>query len=282
MKDGFIKERLDKLILEKGIIDTRERAKAYIIGGSIKVNGETIKKPSALVDVNSEIKLKLLNKGYVSRGGVKLEGAISDFNLKIKDRICLDIGASTGGFTDCLLKSGAKCVTAIDVGRNQIAYRLRNNPQVHIIENFNARYIDQLKIDKNPDLVTIDVSFISLKLILTPLYITIAYSTDVIALIKPQFELKRPYLGFKGVIKDKKIHFHVLYDLNNYFLNEGYTVKGYTFSKIKGPRGNIEYFVNLIKEKNIKIRNNRWEKIIDELVTKSHMYFNKIKEEKHD
>jgi len=277
-----IKERLDKLILEKGILDTRERAKAYIIGGNISVNGETVRKPGRLVIKDAKLELKLPNNGWVSRGGLKLEGAIKDFNIDVKDKYCIDIGSSTGGFTHCLLKNGAKLVTAVDVGKNQIAYKLRKDPRVEVVERFNARYIDRLKIFELPDIVTIDVSFISLRLILNPLRSMLKDSTDIIALIKPQFELEKRYKGFKGVVKNKSIHREILYNLNSYFLDNEYGVKRYGFSKLKGPKGNIEYFANLGMRAKENINKIECEMIIDRLVQESHNYFSKNTEEKND
>jgi 23S rRNA (cytidine1920-2'-O)/16S rRNA (cytidine1409-2'-O)-methyltransferase len=275
------KERLDKLIVDRNIIHTRERARAYILGGNITVNGEKVLKPAALVDNNSDIRVCLPNKGYVSRGGIKLEGALEDLKIDVRDSYCLDIGASTGGFTDCLLKRGAKKVVAVDVGKNQIDYGLRSDPRIIIIEGFNARYIDRLKLERPPDIVTIDVSFISIRLILKPLGFVIDKKTKVITLIKPQFELEKSHKGFRGVIKERELHLDILNDLNAFFFIAGYSVDGYTFSKIKGPKGNIEYFAYLRKAQNgeIKIPSTTCT-VIEELVVSSHNYFSKDKRTK--
>ncbi len=246
-----MKERIDKLLVEKGYFDTRERARAYIIAGNVIVNGEKIIKPSRKIDKSSNIELKLLNDGFVSRGGIKLQHALKEFVVDVNGKRCMDIGASTGGFTDCLLKNGAKSVIAIDVGKGLIYDRLRRDSRVIIVEKFNARYIDKLKLKYKPDFTVIDVSFISLTLILKPLFTVIEVGSEVIALIKPQFELEKPYKGFKGVVKDPELHKNVLWNLHLKFKEYGYNVKGYTFSPIRGQKGNIEFFVYLVKGKKI-------------------------------
>ncbi|MGQ9615807.1 MAG: TlyA family RNA methyltransferase [Spirochaetota bacterium] len=242
-----MKERLDKLVVQKELLDSREKAKAFIMSGSIEVDGELITKPSLLVDTGASIKLRNDKDGYVSRGALKLKKALEEFHIDVNGKFCLDIGASTGGFTDCLLRAGAKQVIAVDVGKNQIAYRLRRDPRVKVIEGFNARYIDQLDFDRSPEIVTIDVSFISVKYILKPLGKIVSNRTDIIALIKPQFELERPYRGFRGVVRDIVVHREILRALNNAFISGGYQVNGYTFSPLLGPKGNIEYFVHMKK-----------------------------------
>ena len=266
-----MKERLDKLLVEKELFTSREKARSYIIGGHITVDGETVIKPSALIPRVANIRIHLPNEGYVSRGGLKLKGALVDLQIDVSGAYCLDIGASTGGFTDCLLKKGAKYVIALDVGKNQIDYRLRKDPRVKVIEKFNARFIDTLETTVPFGIVTIDVSFISVKKILKPLIQLIDETVQIIVLIKPQFELNRPYKGFRGVVKDRDIHKQILQDLNCFFFQAGYTIKGYTFSHIKGPKGNIEYFVCLGK----KDREKESEKCIDNiesLVRKSWEY----------
>jgi 23S rRNA (cytidine1920-2'-O)/16S rRNA (cytidine1409-2'-O)-methyltransferase len=242
-----MKERLDKLVVQKKLLESREKARAYIMSGSIEVDGEIITKPSVLVDTGSSIKLRNPKDGYVSRGALKLKKALEEFHIDVNGKFCLDIGASTGGFTDCLLRAGASEVVAVDVGKNQIAYRLRQDPRVKVIEGFNARYVDQLRFDRTPDIVTIDVSFISIRHILEPLGKIIDLRTDIIALIKPQFELHKPYRGFRGVVRDVEVHREILKTLNSAFISGGYRVYGYTYSPLLGPRGNIEYFAYLKK-----------------------------------
>jgi 23S rRNA (cytidine1920-2'-O)/16S rRNA (cytidine1409-2'-O)-methyltransferase len=267
-----MKERLDKLLVEKRIITSREKARAYIIGGSITVDGETVIKPSALIPRAANIKIHLPNNGYVSRGGLKLEGALEDFHLDVSGAYCLDIGASTGGFTDCLIKRNARFVIALDVGKNQIDYRLRKDQRVKVVEKFNARYIDRLEEEIPFEVVTVDVSFISVKNILKPLLKIVDITSKIVVLIKPQFELKKPYKGFRGVVTDRSIHKEILKDLTGFFFRTGYTVKEYTFSHLKGPKGNIEYFVYLKKKSPEKepVYNVEY---IDWLVERSWKYF---------
>jgi len=275
-----MKERLDKLIIEKNILDTRERAKAFIMGGSITVNGERVRKPGTLIEVDSVIKVQRTNNGYVSRGGIKLAGALKEFTIEIKGAYCLDIGASTGGFADCLLQNGAGYIIAVDVGKNQIAYKLRNNPQIRVIEKFNARYIDRLEIDRSPDIVTIDVSFISIRYIVKPLLRIVDLHTDILALIKPQYELERPCIGFKGVVRDADVHKMVLLKLHDFFLTQGFEVKAYCFSPLKGPKGNIEFFVHLkpfyrapAPESRSAGREISGNTAIDKVIENAHTYF---------
>ncbi len=244
-----MKERLDTLIAKRSILNSREKAKAYILAGSVTVDGETVRTTGFLADVEANIQIHHPKGGYVSRGGIKLERALRDFFIQVKGAQCLDIGASTGGFTDCLLKNGAASVTAVDVGKNQIAYTLRENPHVRVVEQFNARYIDRLNLASPPDIVTVDVSFISIRLILKPLATIITNNTNIILLIKPQFELEKPYKGFRGVVSDREQHTNILEGLHDFFISEGYRVIRYASSPLKGPKGNIEFFVHL-KSKN--------------------------------
>jgi 23S rRNA (cytidine1920-2'-O)/16S rRNA (cytidine1409-2'-O)-methyltransferase len=240
-----MKERLDKLLVRKHFFESREKAQGYILGGEVSVNGERVRKPGRLVSEEAEIKLLKRNDGYVSRGGVKLEGALDTFGLHADGAFCLDIGASTGGFTDCLLKRGASRVVALDVGKNQLAYSLRIDPRVTVVEEFNARDLAGLETDRPFDLVTVDVSFISVTRILAGLREKIHEDSRVIVLIKPQFELQRPFRGFDGVVRDRDIHARVLRELLVFFSDAGYRACGLTFSRIRGPKGNIEFFALL-------------------------------------
>ncbi|MBN2322868.1 MAG: TlyA family RNA methyltransferase [Spirochaetes bacterium] len=247
-----MKKRLDTLLVEKGIARSRERAKAYIMAGSITIDGETVRKPSALVDELSCINRVRANEGYVSRGGMKLEGALDDFGIEVNGKRCLDVGASTGGFTHCLLEHGAGSVLALDIGKNLLDYKIRNDRRVTVLEKFNARNIDRLDIEEyghlTPfDIVTIDVSFISLRLILPPLIKIVTEEAAVLALIKPQFEIKKPYRGFKGVVRDPNVHLEVLKAMNYFIFKTGYTVVGYTVSRLRGPKGNVEFFACIKK-----------------------------------
>jgi 23S rRNA (cytidine1920-2'-O)/16S rRNA (cytidine1409-2'-O)-methyltransferase len=238
-----MKDRLDKTLLRRNFFDSREKAQAYILGGNVSVDGVTVRKPAQLVSEEADIRLVRRSGGYVSRGGLKLEGALDVFPLDPRGACCLDIGASTGGFTDCLLKKGARAVIALDVGKNQLAYSLRIDPRVRVVEGFNARWIERLRLEEPLDLVTVDVSFISITRILGGLGRVIGEDCDVIALVKPQFELERPYKGFRGVVKEPDVHREVLGRLFSFLASEGYAAGGLTFSKVLGPKGNIEFFV---------------------------------------
>ena len=240
-----MKERLDKLLVRKHFFESREKAQGHILGGEVSVNGERVRKPGRLVSEEAEIKLLKRNDGYVSRGGTKLEGALDAFGLDAAGAYCLDLGASTGGFTDCLLKRGASHVVALDVGKNQLAYSLRVDPRVTVVEEFNARDLAGLETDRPFDLVTVDVSFISVTRILAALRGKIHEGSRVIVLIKPQFELQRPFRGFDGVVRDRDIHVRVLRGLLIFFSDADYRTCGLTFSRIRGPKGNIEFFALL-------------------------------------
>ena len=240
-----MKERLDKLLVRKHFFESREKAQGHILGGEVSVNGERVRKPGRLVSEEAEIKLLKRNDGYVSRGGTKLEGALDAFGLDAAGAYCLDLGASTGGFTDCLLKRGASHVVALDVGKNQLAYSLRVDPRVTVVEEFNARDLAGLETDRPFDLVTVDVSFISVTRILAGLRGKIHEGSRVIVLIKPQFELQRPFKGFDGVVRDRDIHVRVLRGLLIFFSDADYRTCGLTFSRIRGPKGNIEFFALL-------------------------------------
>jgi 23S rRNA (cytidine1920-2'-O)/16S rRNA (cytidine1409-2'-O)-methyltransferase len=265
-----VKERLDRLVVDRKLTDSRERAKAIIIAGSISVDGETVRTPSALVDKSADIGVHIKRGGYVSRGGIKLEKAIGIFGIAVRGTHCLDIGASTGGFTDCLLQLGAQNVVALDVGRNQLAYALRKDPRVVVVEGFNARAIDQLILETVPDIVTVDVSFISLRLVLPPLKSVIGEHTETVCLIKPQFELEKPFSGFKGVVRDKERHREILVSLHNYFSSSGYAVHNATFSPIRGPKGNIEFFMHLKTGTAASLKHSFYESLVED----GHKHFN--------
>ncbi|MFW6138748.1 MAG: TlyA family RNA methyltransferase [Spirochaetota bacterium] len=265
-----MKKRLDALILQKGMAESRQKARAYIMAGNVTVNGTTMIKPSAMVSEEADIQMKQADR-YVSRGGLKLEKALDRFEINSTGALCLDIGASTGGFTHCLLQRGALKVVAVDVGKGQIDYTLRKDPRVHVVENFNARFIDQLEMEACPRIVTVDVSFISIRLILNPLFRVVDFRSQIVALIKPQFELEKPYPGFNGVIKQKPVHLGILKKLNKFFFEEGYTVRGFTFSPLKGPKGNREYFVYLHKsqQQGSKLREG-WDAVAEKAVEESY------------
>ncbi len=240
------KERLDILITENGLFDSREKAKRSIMAGLVKVNDEIIDKPGTKVPIDANIVLKGEVHPFVSRGGLKLLKAIEVFHINMEDKIVIDIGASTGGFTDCSLQHGAREVYAIDVGYGQLAWSLRQDKRVHVMERTNFRYLtkEDLK-EKSPDFATIDVSFISLKTILAHLKTILTPDGLVVALVKPQFEAGKDKVGKKGIIKDPKIHKEVLQNVISFGLKNGYSLLNVTYSPIKGGEGNIEFLIYL-------------------------------------
>ena len=242
------KERLDKLLVEKGLTASRQRAKGLIMAGSVWVGGGKVTKVGAEfpVDIEVEVKESPLRK-YVSRGGLKLEAAIKEFGLSIQGKVCLDVGASKGGFTDCLLQNGAKKVYALDVGYGQLDWKLRNDPKVINIEKTNIRYFDGKEIKNSIDLATIDVSFISLDKVLPKVKELIGKKGEIVSLIKPQFEAGREKVQRGGVVKDRKVHQEVIGKIKLLARGLGLEVKGLIISPIKGPAGNVEYFIYLKK-----------------------------------
>ena len=240
------KERLDILLVEKGIIASRERAKTNIMAGKVFVDGQRVDKAGAKVSVNANIEFKGDTIPYVSRGGLKLEKALKEFPLELKGKVCMDIGASTGGFTDCMLQNGASKVFSVDVGYGQFAWKLRTDERVVCMERTNIRYVTPEDIGEKLDFASIDVSFISLKTIMPA---TINLLKDV-ALIKPQFEAGREKVGKKGVVREESTHKEVVLGIVNYLLEHDLNVLGISYSPIKGPEGNIEYLVYFSKDKN--------------------------------
>lgn len=240
------KERLDVLLVKMGFFTTRERAKAAIMTGNIFINEEMIDKPGTKVDVHATIRVKGEAHPYVSRGGLKLEKAIGTFQLKLDGKIMIDIGASTGGFTDCALQNGASKVYAIDVGYGQLAWKLRNDPRVVVMERTNFRYLDPNSLTEGkPNFATIDVSFISLKIILPHLVHFLQDNSDVVALVKPQFEAGKEQVGKNGIVRDPKVHTQVLQEIIAFAEQHGYQAVGLTFSPIQGGEGNIEFLLHL-------------------------------------
>ncbi len=237
-----MKERIDQLLVEKGLFDTREKAKRAIISGIVHVEGWDSLKPGTRVpqDAKIVVKDKKALFPYVSRGGLKLEKALGEFDISVKNKIALDIGASTGGFTDCLLQFGAKLVYAVDVGYGQLDWKLRNNPKVLVRERVNARYLSREVVDEDIDIVTIDVSFISLNKILPAILFALKEKGDIVALIKPQFEAGKEEVK-KGIIRDPSIHKRVIEDIVSAAEDIGLYLYGLTWSPIKGPKGNIEF-----------------------------------------
>jgi 23S rRNA (cytidine1920-2'-O)/16S rRNA (cytidine1409-2'-O)-methyltransferase len=242
------KERIDVLLVDQGFYETREKAKSAIMAGLVFINDERVDKPGTKVETESAIRVNGNVHPYVSRGGLKLEKAIQAFSLDFTDKIVIDIGASTGGFTDCALQSGAKLVYAVDVGYGQLAWTLRQDPRVVVMERTNFRYLtlSDLKGDI-PNVAVIDVSFISLRIILPALQSLLADQGWVVTLIKPQFEAGREKIGKNGIVRDPVTHKQVLDQVLSFAMNNGFIVKDLTFSPITGGEGNIEFLAFLQK-----------------------------------
>lgn len=242
------KERLDVYLVNKGYFDSREKARRAIMEGMVVVNGAVEDKPGFQVDQNAEIEIKGNPLPYVSRGGLKLEKAIREFGIDLAGKVCLDIGASTGGFTDCMLQNGAGRVYAVDVGYGQLAWRLRNDSRVVVMERTNFRYVTPGDIDEQVDFATADVSFISLTKIIPPAKQLLKDGGSMVCLIKPQFEAGREKVGKKGVVRDPSVHMEVIYKIIEFSKNSGFVIKGLSYSPIKGPEGNIEYLLYMALE----------------------------------
>ncbi len=260
------KERLDVILFNKGLFESREKAKAAIMAGLVFVDGELADKPGTTFSEDCAIEVKGKPIPYVSRGGLKLEKAVTEFKIDLKDLICVDVGASTGGFTDVMLKNAAKKVYSVDVGYGQLAWELRNDPRVICMERTNFRYVTKEQIREPVDFGSVDVAFISLKLILPPLKALLKPSGEVVCLIKPQFEAGRNKVGKKGVVKDPKVHEEVINSIIATSIDLGCTVAGLSFSPITGPEGNIEYLLYLINGDTIKDT----EIIVSEVVKLAH------------
>ena len=235
------KLRLDVAMTEQGLAESRQKAQAIIMAGQVFVNGQKVDKAGAPVAQDAVIEVRGKTLKYVSRGGLKLEKAMACWPIVLKERICADIGASTGGFTDCMLQNGASKVYAVDVGYNQLDYRLRTHPQVVCMERTNARYLTHEQIPQELDFASVDVSFISLGLILPALDGLLSPEGEAVCLVKPQFEAGREKVGKKGVVRDPAVHLEVLEHFLVHAADADFAVKDITFSPIKGPEGNIEY-----------------------------------------
>ena len=247
-----MKERLDVILVRQGHAPSREKAKALLMAGNVFVDNQREDKAGTLFD---ESKIKIEVKGrllpYVSRGGLKLERAIGQFPITLQDKVCMDIGASTGGFTDCMLQNGAGKVYAIDVGHGQLDWKLRNDERVVCMEKTNFRYVTDADIREPIDFASVDVSFISLTKILIPARNLLRQGGEMVCLIKPQFEAGRDKVGKKGVVRDRQVHIEVVRRIVDYADLTGFSVKGITYSPIKGPEGNIEYLMWLEKREEI-------------------------------
>ena len=235
------KTRLDVLLTERGLLDSRQKAQATIMSGIVFVNGQRVDKVGTAVANDALIEIRGTTLPYVSRGGLKLEKAMQTFPLTLTGKICADIGASTGGFTDCMLQNGAKKVYAVDVGYGQLDWKLRNDARVVCMERTNARYLTHEEIPEELDFASVDVSFISLKLIFPALYGLLREGGEIACLIKPQFEAGLEKVGKKGVVRDPAVHLEVLEHFLIHAKENHFTVLGITYSPIRGPEGNIEY-----------------------------------------
>ena len=235
------KTRLDVLLVERGFAPTRQKAQAIIMAGSVFVAGQRVDKPGTAVANEAELEVRGHTLRYVSRGGLKLEKAMQTFPITLEGKTCADIGASTGGFTDCMLQNGARRVYAVDVGYGQLDWKLRSDERVVCLERTNARYLSAEQIPEPLNFASIDVSFISLKLIFPALYPLLREGGEIACLIKPQFEAGREKVGKKGVVRDPAVHLEVLQQFLQHAKENNFTVLGITYSPIRGPEGNIEY-----------------------------------------
>ena len=240
-----MKKRLDILVTERGLAESREKAKTLIMAGQVYVDGQKADKPGDTFSEDAAVEVRGKGLPYVSRGGLKLEKAMREFGLQLQGRTCMDIGASTGGFTDCMLQNGAQRVYSVDVGYGQLAWSLRTDPRVVNLERTNARYLTREQVPEEIGFFSVDVSFISLTLILPAVRPLLAEHGQAVCLIKPQFEAGREKVGKKGVVRDKAVHEEVIEKIRSFALENGFSVLGLTFSPVKGPEGHIEYLAYL-------------------------------------
>ena len=261
------KLRLDVAVFERGFAETREKAKAMIMAGSVYLNGQKALKGGVNVKETDVIEVRGAVNPFVSRGGLKLNKAVSSFGLDLKDCVCMDIGASTGGFTDCMLTNGAKIVYAIDVGYGQLAWKLRCDERVVNLERTNFRYVTREQVPDEVDFASVDVSFISLKLILPVMHTLLRDGGQSVCLIKPQFEAGKENIGKKGVVRDKSVHEDVVRNITSFASENGFKVIDVDFSPIKGPEGNIEYLMYIEKCNEGEML---WGGSVEELVERSH------------
>lgn len=248
-----MKERLDVLLVKRNLAESREKAKAVIMAGSVYVDGQREDKAGTTFSLDVDIEVRGHALPYVSRGGLKLEKALAVFDVDVKDKVCTDVGSSTGGFTDCMLQNGAKKVYAIDVGRGQLDWKLRQDERVVCMEKTNIRYVVPEDIGEPVDFSSIDVSFISLTKVLEPIRNYLKEDGEITALIKPQFEAGREKVGKKGVVREKSTHREVIVKVADYARSIGFGVMALDYSPIRGPEGNIEYLIHLKKGAESKI-----------------------------
>ena len=269
MAEKVEKERLDVLLVQQGLANSRELAKAYIMAGNVYVDGQKEDKAGTKVAVTAKLEVKGNQMKYVSRGGYKLEKAMDVFGIRLDGKICLDIGASTGGFTDCMLQNGASKVYAIDVGYGQFAWKLRNDERVVCLEKTNVRYVTHEQVPDEGDFASIDVSFISLTKVLPAVLGVLGEKGQLVCLIKPQFEAGREKVGKKGVVRDSNVHREVIEMIVEYVRTQRLGILSLDFSPIKGPEGNIEYLIYLDKSQS-GMHEDEVQARVDTVVAQSH------------
>lgn len=265
------KIRLDVYLTDNGLAPSREKAKAYIMSGIVYVNNQKIDKAGALVSDEDSVEIRGKKMPYVSRGGLKLEKAMNSFGIELSGKICMDAGASTGGFTDCMLKNGAIRVYSVDVGYGQLAWELRTDERVVNLERTNVRYLTEEQVPEKVNFISADLSFISLKLVLPVLKSFLTEDGQIVCLIKPQFEAGREKVGKKGVVRDKSVHEEVIQSIYDFAQSIGLFAHGLDFSPVRGPEGNIEYLILLSADEENLVSDD----IIPELVNQSHMELDK-------
>lgn len=265
------KKRLDTLVFEKGFAESREKAKTLIMLGNVYVDNQKSDKPGTILPADAAIEVRGQGLRYVSRGGLKLEKAIELYALDLSGLTCMDIGASTGGFTDCMLQNGAEKVYSVDVGYGQLAWKLRTDPRVVNLERTNVRYLTPEQVPDPIDFFSVDVSFISLTLVLPVARTFLSDNARALCLIKPQFEAGRENVGKKGVVRDQAVHEQVIVKIRDFVLSHGFSVLGLTFSPVKGPEGNIEYLIYLQKSEHPEDVSGQ---SVPDLVEQSHIELN--------
>ena len=247
-----MKKRLDMMLVERALAPSREKAKAYIMAGQVYVDGQKEDKAGSMFAETVKVEVRGNTLPYVSRGGLKLEKAMNEFDVSLEGKVCMDVGASTGGFTDCMLQNGGVKVYSIDVGYGQLDWKLRNDPRVVCMEKTNIRYVTPEDIADVLDFASVDVSFISLTKVLVPARELLRDGGRMVCLIKPQFEAGREKVGKKGVVRDPKVHEEVIHKVIDFALENGFSVHNLSYSPIKGPEGNIEYLVYIEKNSESK------------------------------
>ena len=266
-----MKERLDVLLVQRGHAASREKAKAVIMAVCVYVNGQKEDKAGSMFDCAAEIEVRGNTLRYVSRGGLKLEKAMKNFGVELEGKVCMDVGASTGGFTDCMLQNGAVKVYSIDVGYGQLDWKLRNDPRVVCMEKTNIRYVTPDDIGELVDFVSIDVAFISLTKVLEPVKALMKENAQIVCLIKPQFEAGREQVGKKGVVREPRVHEEVIQMVMNYALSLGFHILGIDHSPIRGPEGNIEYLLYMENDNREPVTiDEKQKEAVKELVAHAH------------